>query len=111
MNQSVSVRNSAFRFYYCHFEFYYCRFEFYYCHFERSEKSSSFLTALYLPDKKRCTSAASVFSFRYAGYAPGKGVKDWLMISFLLFYIVIFFCYSNIRKNISVERTELFNLQ
>jgi hypothetical protein len=65
MNQSVSVKSLTFR-----------------CHFERSEKSSSFLTASHLPKKKRCASADSVFSFRHSAYTPGKGVKDWLIISF-----------------------------
>ncbi len=68
MNQSVSVKNLTFR-----------------CHFERSEKSSSFLTASYLPEKKRFASADSVFSFRHSAYTQGKGVKDWLIMSRCLY--------------------------
>jgi len=69
MNQCAFVKNLTFR----------CHFEFYYCHFERSEKSSSFLSALHLPNKKHCASAGSFFSFRHSAYTPGKGVKDWLI--------------------------------
>jgi len=44
-----------------------------------SVKNLTFL--LSLPKKKLWASAASIFSFRYAAYTLGKGVKDWLTVS------------------------------